>query len=394
LANAELAYNEVDDVLYYGKGSGGAGGTASTIEAIAGKGAVVTLSSIQTIGGAKTFTGSVALGGSATADTQGLSDSSTAVATTAFVKGQGYLVGNQSITISGDADGTGTTAISLTLGLSGVTAGTYNNSATAVEPFTVDAKGRVTSIGAPVTITPAWGSVTGKPTTLSGYGITDALNSSQLGVANGIATLDGDGKVPASQLPSYVDDVVEYVNLAGFPATGESSKIYVAQDTNKTYRWTGSGYVEVGANTATADEALALATPRSITITGDASWSVSFDGSANVTSGLTLANSGVTAGTYGGTATQSRSITVDAKGRVTGVGALTTITPAWGSITSKPTTLAGYGITDAQAKDADLTAIAALAGTSGFLTKTAANTWALDTSDYLATTDTIDCGTF
>lgn len=53
------------------------------------------------------------------------------------------------------------------------------------------------------------------------------------------------GKVPAAQLPSYVDDVLEYANLAAFPATGESGKIYVALDTNLTYRWSGSAYVEI-----------------------------------------------------------------------------------------------------------------------------------------------------
>ena len=59
-----------------------------------------------------------------------------------------------------------------------------------------------------------------------------------------------DGKVPASQLPSYVDDVLEFNTLADFPATGESGKIYVAKDTNKTYRWGGSGYVEISASLA------------------------------------------------------------------------------------------------------------------------------------------------
>lgn len=83
------------------------------------------------------------------------------------------------------------------------------------------------------------------PTTLSGYGITDAVNTSSLGVANGVATLDGDGKVPSSQLPSYVDDVVEYANLAAFPATGSTGIIYVDKDTNKTYRWSGSTYIEI-----------------------------------------------------------------------------------------------------------------------------------------------------
>lgn len=54
-----------------------------------------------------------------------------------------------------------------------------------------------------------------------------------------------DGKVPASQLPSYVDDVLEYANLAAFPVTGETGKIYIALDTNKSYRWSGSTYVQL-----------------------------------------------------------------------------------------------------------------------------------------------------
>jgi hypothetical protein len=85
LANAELAFNEVSDVLYYGKGTGGAGGTATTIEAIGGLGAFVGLSGTQTITGNKTFSGTVALGSSATATTQSASNNSTAVATTAYV---------------------------------------------------------------------------------------------------------------------------------------------------------------------------------------------------------------------------------------------------------------------------------------------------------------------
>lgn len=59
-----------------------------------------------------------------------------------------------------------------------------------------------------------------------------------------------DGKVPASQLPSYVDDVLEYANFASFPATGESGKIYVTLDTNETYRWSGSAYVEISQSLA------------------------------------------------------------------------------------------------------------------------------------------------
>lgn len=64
-------------------------------------------------------------------------------------------------------------------------------------------------------------------------------------MANGVATLDGSGKVPAAQLPSFVDDVIEVSTLANFPVTGESGKIYVALNTNKAYRWSGSTYVYI-----------------------------------------------------------------------------------------------------------------------------------------------------
>jgi hypothetical protein len=59
------------------------------------------------------------------------------------------------------------------------------------------------------------------------------------------------GLVPSSQLPSYVDDVLEYANLAALPATGEAGKIYVAIDTNKIYRWSGSVYTEVSPTVGT-----------------------------------------------------------------------------------------------------------------------------------------------
>lgn len=179
---------------------------------------------------------------------------------------------------------------------------------------------------------------------------TSKVNTSLLGVANGVATLDSGGKVPSSQLPAYVDDVLEYANQAAFPATGESGKIYVALDTNKTYRWSGSAYIyitsgavdsvagktgvvtlvkgdvglgnvdntsdatkNIGGNAATATQ---LATARTIGMTGDVTWtSAGFNGSANVTGVATLANSGVAAGTYG-------KVTVNVKGLVTAGAAL------------------------------------------------------------------------
>ena len=76
------------------------------------------------------------------------------------------------------------------------------------------------------------------------------VKRSEMGVANGVATLDGQGKVPSSQLPSYVDDVMEYDSISKFPLTGEAGKIYVDKATNKTYRWSGSTYVEISASIA------------------------------------------------------------------------------------------------------------------------------------------------
>ena len=70
-----------------------------------------------------------------------------------------------------------------------------------------------------------------------------------LGLDNTIP-LDGAGKIPSTYLPSYVDDVEEYNNLAAFPATGETGKIYVAIDTGFVYRWSGSVYVQIGITAA------------------------------------------------------------------------------------------------------------------------------------------------
>lgn len=72
----------------------------------------------------------------------------------------------------------------------------------------------------------------------------------QKGTAGGLAELDTSGKVPSSQLPSYVDDVLEYDGKANFPTAGETGKIYVDTSANITYRWSGSTYVEIGSSLA------------------------------------------------------------------------------------------------------------------------------------------------
>lgn len=250
----------------------------------------------------------------------------------------------RTVATSGDAsgsasfDGSANINIPLTLAGTGIAAGTYGL-------ITVDAKGRAT---AGTIISPIANGGTGASTAagaLANLGAQAALgftpeNSANKGKANGYASLDASGLVPASQLPSYVDDVLEYSAVSAFPGTGETGKIYVALDTGKLYRWSGSAYVYItsGAvdsvngktgvvvlgkgdiglgnvdNTADAAKSVAsaakLTTARTLATTGDATGSANFDGSANVSIGLTLAASGVTAGTYVVT-------TVDAKGRVT-----------------------------------------------------------------------------
>ena len=237
----------------------------------------------------------------------------------------------------------------------------------------------------------------------STYATKSELTSGLAGkqAAGSYATLDSDGKVPASQLPSYVDDVLEYANKGSFPTTGEAGKIYVAKDTNITYRWSGTSYIEISASLAlgetsstayagskgkanadaisalqtragdieakntsqdtaiekaqsTADTAVtnaataqsaaeaaqskadtnataitkitdgttkvsaaskadALSSAKTFAVSGDATGSVTSNLSGTTTIPVTLANSGVTAGSYS-------AVTVDAKGRVTAGG--------------------------------------------------------------------------
>lgn len=196
--------------------------------------------------------------------------------------------------------------------------------------------------------------------------IPNYIKATEKGSNGGVATLDSSGKVPSSQLPGFVDDVLEYSSLSSFPVTGESGKIYVALDTNKTYRWSGTKYtiisdtLALGETTGTAYDgakgklnaqniasldarvgnvetksstnesnitkitngttkvgkattADKFSSSKTITVSGDASGSVSTDFSTNPTITLTLSDSGVTAGTYS-------AVSVDKKGRVTAGG--------------------------------------------------------------------------
>lgn len=89
------------------------------------------------------------------------------------------------------------------------------------------------------------GGATGSVSFDGSANVSIATTVTGLGAANGIATLDANGQVPSTQLPSYVDDVLEYVNVAAFPTIGETGKIYVETIGNTTYRWSGSAYVKI-----------------------------------------------------------------------------------------------------------------------------------------------------
>lgn len=125
-----------------------------------------------------------------------------------------------------------------------VSAGSYG-AAGSVATFTVDSKGRITSASnSTIDITASQ---------VSDFSsAADARISLQKGVANGLVPLDGNALIPSQYLPSYVDDVIEYANLAAFPAVGSNGVIYVALDTNKTYRWSGSIYIEISPSEVTS----------------------------------------------------------------------------------------------------------------------------------------------
>lgn len=181
--------------------------------------------------------------------------------------------------------------------------------------------------------------------------------------------LDENGEIPAKYLPSYVDDIVEVATeeslktaveggkvttVEGKQEDPSKSKIYYAVDTGAVYRYTGdsgSAFVRVSADIGSVDHAVTanqLANTHTFTVAGDAtSAPQSFDGTQDVTLNVTLADTGVEAKEYG-TETKVVKVTVDSKGRITHAEETPIGNLDWSVIaTGKPSTLDGYGITDA-----------------------------------------------
>ena len=122
--------------------------------------------------------------------------------------------------------------------------------------FSVGGTGTVSGLTLTGSVTTSGNLTLGGTLSLTSGNVTTALgytpeNAANKGIANGYASLDGGGLIPSSQLPSYVDDVLEFADLASFPSTGVTGKIYVALDSNKIYRWSGATYIEVSAQVGT-----------------------------------------------------------------------------------------------------------------------------------------------
>lgn len=301
LENAELAFNEVDNILYYGKGTGGAGGTATTVEAIGGTGAFVTLTSEQTITGNKTFSGTTIVAtptANGHAATKLYVDNAVAGASTSFtLAGDGgtsqTITSGDTLTISGGtgltSTASGTDTITLNLDSTAVTAGAYGNANT-VATFTVDAQGRLTAAG-------------NTAISINAAQVQSFTEEAQDAVGAMITNGDKSG------ITVTYDDANSKINFSV-----ASQSITLAGDTGTS-------------QTITAGDTLTISGGTGLTATAGASDKVTID----------LDNTAVSAGAYGNASTVA-TFTVDAQGRLTAAGN-SSISVASSQISDKSTTL-------------------------------------------------------
>ena len=400
LANAELAFNEQDSTLYYGVGTGGAGGSATSILSIAGPGAFTTLSTTQTITGNKTLSGTINFTGtgasSAVGVTQANTDNSTRLATTAFVKSQGYGTGTVTsvglslpsfITVSNSpVTGTGT----LTGTLANQSANTVfiapNGSAgaptfrllvaadiptlTAAKISDFDTQVRTSRLDQMAAPTASVSLNSQKITNLATPTLdTDAANKAYVDATKqGLDVKDSvrvatTAAITLSGLQT-IDDVVVGGNqrvLVKNQSTASQNGIYVssagawsrATDADTSADVTAGMFTFVAQGTVNADTGWVLTTNDNIVLDLTSLAFTQFSGAGQIDAGTGLSKTGNTlnVGTASaarivvnadnidlatiGTAGTYRSVTTDAYGRVTAG--------------TNPTTLAGYGISDSSA---------------------------------------------
>lgn len=404
MANAELAYNEQDDTLYYGKGTGGAGGTATAAIAIGGPGVYVDKSTDQTVAGVKTFSMSPVV------PTVSTADSSTKAASTAFVKAQGYLKDNEVLTATGDATGAtaggGTNTLALTLADTAVVAGQYTK-------LTVDSKGRATAGTA---------LVAADVPTLTASKVSDFDAQVHLSRLDQLALPTADVSLNAQKITGLADPVAaqdaatkNYVDLSAQgldpkqsvraastadlasmsgPTTidgislGAGDRVLVKDQAtsaaNGVYLvasgdWTRSldmdawihlpgAYLFVEQGSINADNGFLCTVDQGGTMGSTSITFVQFNGAGQVIAGAGLTKTGNQLDI--GTASSARIVVnADAIDLATAGTAGTyqvVTTDAYGRVTSgsNPTTLSGFGITDAQALDATLTALAGVSTTA------------------------------
>ena len=132
----------------------------------------------------------------------------------------------------------------------------FTPASTAISDSTATGRALLTTTDASTartTLGVAYGTTSGTVAQGNDSRITGAEQTSNKNANSGYCGLDSSGLVAAAQLPSYVDDVLEYANLAAFPGTGVSGKIYIAADTGKSYRWSGSVYALIVASPGSTD---------------------------------------------------------------------------------------------------------------------------------------------
>lgn len=236
LQNAELAYNEVDNVLYYGQGTGGTGGSATSILAIAGSGAYVSLTGAQTIAGVKTFSSTIvgSISGNAGTVTNGIYNTDTGTVTNTMLAGSiaNAKLLNSSVTIGATVVALGATVASLT-GLTGVSATTFTGALSGnATTATTLATGRTISITGDVVYT--------SPAFDGSGNITAAAALAASGVTAGTytkITVDAKGRATAGATASHSDLGAPTGDIAwgGFKITGLADPVNAQDAATKNY---------------------------------------------------------------------------------------------------------------------------------------------------------------